>query len=589
MATKNDIISGKAFDYLVIKRIFTYVKPYKIKFFICLGIVLLLSVLSVSRPLLIQKTINDYVLNGNEHMLLVLTFILIGIVFTEAILQLSNIFLTSFLGMSVVQDLRNQVYSHILKMRNKYFDTTPVGTLVTRSVSDIESLGEVFSEGFIIIFGDILMLVVFASAMFIVNFKLTLVAIITVPILIVATAIFKKGVKVSFQLVRNAVSSLNTFVQEHLSGISIVQIFTSENKEYESFKKINEEHKKANIKGILFYSIFFPIVEILSSISLGLVIITGGLVKNVLPGDIVLFVMLIQMFFRPIRMLADRINTLQMGMVASERVFKVLDTNDEILNEGLDNCENIVGTIEFKNVWFAYKNEDWILKDVSFKIEAGQSVAIVGSTGSGKTTVINVLGRYYEYSAGEILLDGKNIREYELGALRKKIGTVLQDVFLFSDTVLNNITLYNENVTIEEVEEAAGKIEAIHFINQLPGRFEFKVMERGNTLSAGQRQIISFLRAYVQQPTVLVLDEATSSIDSETELLMQKAIEKITHGRTSLVIAHRLSTIQKANKIIVFEKGQVIEEGSLQELLKNSGPFKKLYDMQYDKNELQLH
>ncbi|MFN6039494.1 MAG: ABC transporter ATP-binding protein, partial [Bacteroidota bacterium] len=376
---------------------------------------------------------------------------LVGIILMEALLQLVNMYLTSVIGSNIVRDLRNQVFSHLLKMRNKYFDVTPVGTLVTRSVSDIENLGEVFSQGFIVIFGDIFTLLVFTSVMFFVDWKLTLIALTTVPILIFATRIFKNGVKTTFQAVRNAVSALNTFVQEHISGMKIVQIFNRENTEYDKFKEINEVHKKANIKSIWYYSVFFPVVEILSSISIGLIIWSGSFGIKAEPGTIVFFIMLINMFFRPIRMLADRLNTLQMGMVACERVFKVLDTNEIIIESGKKSTEKILGKIEFKNVWFAYNDEDWILKNVSFQVYAGETLAIVGSTGSGKSTIINLLGRFYEYNRGEILLDDVNIREYKLDELRKKIGIVLQDVFLFSESLEKNISMFNENISKEKI------------------------------------------------------------------------------------------------------------------------------------------
>jgi ATP-binding cassette, subfamily B, multidrug efflux pump len=574
-------VKGKAFDAKTAKRIFTYVRPYKTKFFFCVGIVIVLAGLSISRPLIIQKTINDYVVGNDPYMLKMMTILLIGIVFTEAILQLVNMTTAGFLGTSIVKDLRLQVFKHILKMRNKYFDNSPVGTLVTRSVSDIESLGDVFSEGFIIIFGDILMLVVFSITMLIIDWKLTLLAMTTVPLLIFATNIFKNGVRVSFNAVRNAVAALNTFVQEHITGMKIVQVFTREEEEYEKFKAINETHKKANVQSIWYYSVFFPIVEILSSVSIGLVIFAGGFGKYVKEGDFIFFIMLIHMFFRPVRLLADRINTLQMGMVASDRVFKVLDTNEEISSDGNIKSDHIKGEIEFRNVWFAYNEEDWVLRDVSFKVRSGETLAIVGATGAGKSTIINLVGRYYEFNKGEILLDGINIREYDLAELRTTVGVVLQDVFLFSDSIENNIALYNEKITREQIIEGAKKISTYDFLNSLPGGLDYNPGERGVTLSAGQRQIISFLRAYVHNPAVLILDEATSNIDTETEILIQRATDLITLGRTSIIIAHRLSTIQKADRILVMDQGKVIEEGNLDQLLQMRGNFKKLYDLQF--------
>jgi ATP-binding cassette subfamily B multidrug efflux pump len=581
LTKKEKNIQGKAFDFQIAKRILTYSKPYRTAFIACIVIVLILSALNISRPVLIQYTINNYILKNNLNMLQIMTFSLIGIVLTEALLQLLNMYLAAYIGSNIVKDMRNQVFSHLLKMRNKYFDVSPVGTLVTRSISDIESLGEVFSQGFIVIFGDIFTLVVFTVAMFVVDWKLTLIAITTVPILIVATRIFKNGVKTTFQAVRNAVSALNTFVQEHISGMKVVQIFNRENEEYEKFKAINETHKEANIKSIWYYSVFFPVVEILSSISIGLIIWSGAFGGRAEAGTIVFFIMLINMFFRPIRMLADRINTLQMGMVACERVFKVMDTDEKIEEKGSKTMENVSGRIEFKNVWFAYNEEDWILKDVSFAVNSGETLAIVGSTGSGKSTIINLLGRFYEYNKGEILLDGVNIREYDLNELRRNIGIVLQDVFLFSETLEKNISMFNDKINADMIFSGAEKIGAKTFLENLPGGLNYNPGERGVTLSAGQRQIISFLRVYMQSPAILILDEATSNIDTETEILIQTATEILTQNRTSIIIAHRLSTIQKADRILVIESGQVIESGKLNELIEKDGNFKRLYDLQF--------
>ena len=574
-------ITGKAFDFNIAGRILSYAKPYRKIFFSCIILALILSALNISRPLLIQYTINNYILKDNLKMLQIMIASLVGIILMEALLQLVNMYLTAVIGSNIVRDLRNQVFSHLLKMRNKYFDVTPVGTLVTRSVSDIENLGEVFSQGFIVIFGDIFTLLVFTSVMFFVDWKLTLIALTTVPILIFATRIFKNGVKTTFQAVRNAVSALNTFVQEHISGMKIVQIFNREKTEHEKFKEINEVHKKANIKSIWYYSVFFPVVEILSSISIGLIIWSGSFGIKAEPGTIVFFIMLINMFFRPIRMLADRLNTLQMGMVACERVFKVLDTNETMSESGNKSTEKILGKIEFKNVWFAYNDEDWVLRDVSFEVRAGETLAIVGSTGSGKSTIINLLGRFYEYNKGEILFDDVNIREYKLNDLRKKIGIVLQDVFLFSDSLEKNISMFNDEISKEKIIEGAEKIGAADFIKNLPGHLQYNPGERGVTLSSGQRQIISFLRVYVQSPSILILDEATSNIDTETEILIQKATDVLTENRTSIIIAHRLSTIKSANRILVIEKGELIESGKLTELIEKNGVFKKLYDLQF--------
>ncbi len=573
--------SERKIEISVIKRIFSYVKPYRFRFFIGIALVIFISALSISRPLLIQHTLNNFIQTNDLNFLQMMVLLLAGIVLMEAMLQMMNMLNAGFLGTSIVRDLRIQVFRHLLKMRNSYYDTTPVGTLVTRSVSDIESLGEVFSEGFIIIFGDILSLFVFFIAMLVVNWKLTMIAMTTVPILFIATRIFQRGVKKTFDAVRNAVSALNTFVQEHISGMKVVQIFTREEAELKKFTSINEAHKKANIQSIWYYSVFFPVIEILSSVSIGLIIWIGVTGEKVYPGTIVFFIMIINMFFRPIRMLADRINTLQMGMVASQRVFKVLDTHEIITEQGKINADALKGKIEFKNVWFAYQDENWILNDISFLVQPGECMAVVGATGAGKSTIINLLGRYYDFQRGEILLDGINIREYDLPSLRKRVGVVLQDVFLFSENLERNISLFDETITDERILNAAHKIGAGNFIQQLPGGLKYNAGERGVTLSAGQRQIISFLRAFINQPAVLILDEATSNIDTETEILIQRATEEVTKGRTSIIVAHRLSTIQRAQRIIVLEQGKIKEQGTLEELVKANGAFKKLYDLQF--------
>lgn len=510
--------------------------------------------------------------------LLILLFLLV-----EAVCQVVNMRVTNLLGQNIVRDLRNQVYKHIIHLKNTYFDNTPVGTLVTRAISDIESLSDVFSQGFIVIAGDIVMLLVFIVAMFAKNWVLALLSLSTIPLLFVATALFKRGVKKTFTLVRNAVSSLNTFTQEHITGMRLVQLFNREAQEYEKFQKINREHRTANIKSIFYYSVFFPVVEILSSISIALVIWFVGVNKNeyhISLGDITFFLMMVNMLFRPIRMLADRLNTLQMGFVSAERVFKVLDTDEKIDDSGIQTFESIKKEIEFKDLWFAYKNDHYVLKNVSLKIKAGQTVALVGATGAGKSTIINLLSRFYDYQKGQILIDGIELRNYTLESLRKNTGVVLQDVYLFNDTVINNITLNNPGIKFENVVEATKQIGLYDYILSLPGGFNYQVTERGQSLSAGQRQLIAFIRAFVYQPGIFILDEATATIDTRTELLIQKAVEKISEGRTSIIIAHRLSTIKHVDKIMVFEKGEVIEEGSIKELLGRDSKFKKLYELQ---------
>ena len=575
---------NKKINIKLIARILSYSKSYKKLFFISLFLTLLLASLAIVRPLLISKALNDFVINQkseqglNSICLLILFFLII-----EAFGQVVNLRLTNLLGQNIVRDLRTQVYSHILQLKNKYFDTTPVGTLVTRAVSDIESLSEVFTQGFIVIAGDLVMLIIFISAMFYKNWMLAIIALSTLPLLLIATALFKRGVKKSFTQVRNAVAALNTFTQEHITGMRILQLFNREEVELNKFKEINKTHRVANIKSIFYYSVFFPIVEILSSFSIALIIWFVGVKSNsynINLGDITFFIMMINMFFRPIRMLADRLNTLQMGFVSAERVFKVLDTNEMISNQGKLIFESVKQSIEFKKVSFSYIKDHFVLKDISFKINANETVALVGSTGAGKSTVINLLSRFYEFEEGQILIDGHQINNYTLETLRQNTGVILQDVYLFNDTILNNITLCNPNISIEQVMDATKKIGLQEYILSLPNGFNYQVTERGQSLSAGQRQLIAFIRAFVYQPAIFILDEATATIDTQTELLIQQAVEKISDGRTSIIIAHRLSTIKHVSKVIVFEKGRIIEEGSISELLDKPSKFKTLYDLQ---------
>lgn len=571
------------FDWVILRRIFAYSKPYKSLFYAALFITVLLSALAITRPLLIKKILDDYVASKNVEMITLFSGILLAALMFEALGQFTNTMLTSTLGQNIIRDIRAKLFRHLLNFRNSYFDTTPVGTLVTRTVTDVEALADVFSQGFIVIMSDMLSLVVFLGAMFYVNWQMTLVTLITVPMLLIATKFFQRGVKSTFNEVRNAVASLNTFVQEHIQGMQVVQLFNRQEEEYKKFESINSKHKEANIRSIWYYSIFFPVLEILSSLSIALVILYSGIVPSagkVTAGDITFFIMLTGMMFRPMRMLADRINTLQMGMVAAERVFKLMDA-EENLKKGGKETSPLNGKVEFRNVWFAYNEENFILKDVSFTVNPGETIAIVGATGAGKTTIINLLGRYYDLNKGEILLDDKPQIDYDTGFIRRQTGVVLQDVFLFSDSVKNNISLFNDDITLKEITEAAKFIGAHDFIMQLPGGYEFNVRERGNMLSAGQRQMIAFLRAYVHKPAILILDEATSSIDTSTEQLIQNATEKITQNRTSFIIAHRLATIQKAKRILVMDGGKIVESGTLAQLLSKDGAFKSLYEQQF--------
>ena len=574
----NTTTPNKKLNVGLLKRILSYSKPYNKIFYSAILITFTLSALAIVRPLLINKMLNVVGANNFSGSNFLQDFekikyinqmglILLGVLLIEAMLQFLNINLTNLLGQNIVKDLRLQVFTHILKLKNTYFDNTPVGTLVTRAVSDIESLSDVFSQGFIVICGDILMLIIFISAMFYTNWAIALVALSSIPLLFVATNLFKNGVKKTFTEVRNAVANLNAFTNEHITGMRIVQLFNREKIEYEKFKEINEKHKKANIRSIWYYSVFFPIVEILSAVSLSLFIWFAGVnanTYNIKLGDITFFIMMINMVFRPIRMLADRLNTLQMGVVAAERVFKVIDINDVIIDDGTKLTTQLKGKIEFKHVWFAYTNENYILKDVSFTIESGKTIGIIGATGAGKSSIINLISRFYEINKGEILIDNISIKNYKLSELRKSVGVVLQDVFLFNESILNNITLHNEQITKEQVIEAAKKIGIHEFIMALPNNYNYQVNERGASLSSGQRQLIAFVRAYIYNPPIFVLDEATSSIDLETEKLIQKASIEIAKNRTSIIIAHRLTTIEHADSIIVMDKGEIIEQGDMQ-------------------------
>jgi len=583
MSTKGPV-TGRAFDYLLFKRIFSYVLPYRRLFYITLTITVILAFLTPARPFLIQYTFDNYILNADEVGLLNMSLLMIGLLIFESCLQFFSSYYTNFLGQNVIKDIRQQLFEHISHFRLKYFDNTPIGTLVTRNISDIQTISEVFSQGLLEIVGDILKLIIIIAVMLITDWRLTLISLSTIPVLLVATYIFKNAIKDAFQSVRNEIAKLNAFVQEHITGISIVQIFNREKEEQKRFEDINARHRDANIRSIWHYSVFFPIVEILSALSIGLLIWWGAreaLIGDVTIGTILAFILYINLLFRPIRQLADRFNTLQMGMVGSERVFKILDTEDKEPGSGNIIAADLKGNIEFKNVWFAYNDENWILKNINYKIKHGETIALVGPTGAGKSSIINLISRLYEHSKGDILVNDVIIRDYDLKFLRSKIAVVLQDVFLFSDTIANNITLNNNSISREEIIEASKELGAHDFIMRLPGNYDYNVMERGGMLSVGQRQLISFVRAYIFNPSILILDEATSSVDTETERLLQKATRKLTRQRTSIIIAHRLATVQNADKILVLENGEIIESGSHQELLQQKGHYKTLYDLQF--------
>ncbi len=586
--SKENKITGKTVDFSILKRILCYARFYKGNFALAVLATITFAFLSPVRPILIQYTFDNFVAKHNAPMLLNMTMLLVGLLILEAGMQFSDSFLTNRLGQNIIKDLRIQLYKHISGLRLKYYDNTPIGTLVTRAVSDIEVVADMFSDGLISIIGDLLKLFVILGVMLFLNYRLTLIVLIPIPVLLIATYIFKKAVAASFQDVRTQVARLNAFVQEHITGMNIVQIFNREKSEMNKFDEINKKHRDANIRSIKAYSIFFPVVEILSSTSLGLLVWWGGreILQNITSmGQLVEFIMFLNMMFRPIRQLADRFNTLQMGMVSSDRVFKVLDTKEIIENKGKHNAAEIKGNVELKNVWLAYSEEDWVLKNVSFSVKEGETVALVGATGAGKSSIINLLNRFYEYNKGSITIDGIDVRDYELSSLRKNIGVVLQDVFLFSDSLANNISLNNPEISREKIIESAKIVGADEFISKLPNGYDYNAMERGAMLSVGQRQLISFIRAYVYNPRILVLDEATSSIDTESEKLIQTAIDILTKGRTSIIIAHRLATIQKADKIIVMDKGEIIEVGNHQELLKLNGQYKRLFELQFKDEE----
>ena len=544
---------------------------------------LALAILAPTRPYLIQIAIDEHVAVGDAAGLIRIIYILVGLMIIQALAQWAHTYYSGWIGQVIIKDIRVRLYKHLLKLRLQFFDNTPIGRLVTRNVSDIETLADVFSEGLAAIIGDLLQIVTILGVMFYIDWKLTLVSLSTLPLLIISTYVFKEKIKVTFNDVRNAVANLNSFLQEHITGMTIVQLFNREKREFDKFKEINREHSAAHIRSVLYYSIYFPVAEIIQAIGIGLVVwygAVGVLGMDLQIGILISFIMYLQLFFRPIRMIADRFNTLQMGVVSSSRIFKLLASSEHIANEGSFNPEKIQGNVRLDQVWFAYKEEDYALKNISFEVKKGQTIALVGATGAGKSSIINLISRFYEINKGAITIDGTNIQDFELSALRKHIGVVLQDVFLFSSSIYQNITLGNPNITKEQVLAAAELVGASKFIEKLPGGLEYNVMERGATLSVGQRQLISFVRAMVYNPEILILDEATSSVDSETEELIQESIEKMMHGRTSIVIAHRLSTIQKADQILVLNKGEIVETGTHQSLLEKGGYYTQLHQMQ---------
>lgn len=577
-------ITGKTYDLQLLGRLAKYLKPYKKYFIWSVFLTIIIAGIAPLMPMLVEYTLDRFILNNDSGGLTMMTALMVGLLIFQTVVRYYHTLLTNTLGQSVIKDLRLDTFNHITSLRLKYFDKTPIGRLITRTVSDLETIADIFSEGLIQIIGDILQLVVIISVMFYSDWELTLIVLIPMPLMIVATYFFKEAMKSAFQDVRYWVANLNTFLQEHISGVSVIQYFAREQQEMNKFKAINAEHRNAHIRSNWYFSIFFPVIEIIMAIALGLLVWYGAksiLAERISPGVVVAFIMYINMIFRPIRELVDKFNTLQMGMVGAERIFSVLDTDEKTPNPGEYKPDHIRGEIEFDHVWFAYDNEKWVLKDVSFSVRPGETLALVGATGAGKSSTINILSRIYEINKGTILLDGVDIRAYDINYLRKTIATVLQDVFLFSDSIANNINLNNPEISRKQIMEAAEKVGAQYFIDRLPGKYDYEVKERGATLSAGQAQLISFIRALVHDPKILVLDEATSSVDTETELLIQHAIDTLMSNRTSIVIAHRLSTIQKADKIIVLDHGEIKEMGNHQELLHLNGYYKRLYDLQF--------
>ena len=588
----------------LLRRVFMFVKPYRAQFYISIVMAVVLAFFAPVRPYLIQLTVDRAInpsaamhpphwvqtflnamnFNSATAFIFNITIFQVIFLFVETAIRFSFSFITSWLGQSVVKDMRVTVYEKIMKLNLKQFDITPIGTLTTRTINDIESINDIFSDGLIPIVADLLTIIITVATMLFINWKLTLISLIPFPIMIIATYYFKESVNKSFTKVRNAISALNAFVQEHITGMAVVQAFAAEEREMNKFKKINREHRNANIRAIFAYSVFFPIVEIVLALSTGL-IVWWIADEKLNAGLLVSFILYLNQIFRPLRVIADKFNVIQMGIVASERVFKVMDNKDVITKEGNHVPKKIQGQIEFDHVWFAYNEPNFVLKNINFKVNAGETIAIVGHTGSGKTSIISLLNRLYHIQKGEIKLDSINIENYTLEALRSTIGVVLQDVFLFSGSVMENITLRNTSISKAQVVEAAKLIGVHDFIMQLPGGYDYNVMERGNTLSLGQRQLISFIRALLYNPSVLILDEATSSIDTESELLIQHAIDTLIKGRTSIVIAHRLSTIRKAANIIVLDKGEIQEMGTHEQLLALNGFYARLHNMQFGKKK----
>lgn len=585
--------TGKIFDYKLFKRLMKYTKPYRWVFYFVAVAAIFLSFFGVARPYLTKITIDNGIVPKDHSALVFYISLMFLALILEVIFQFCFIYFANWLGQMIIRDMRTKLFKHMISFKKQYFDNSAVGRLVTRAVNDIETIASIFSQGLFMIVSDLLKMSVVLVVMFFQSWRLTLLIVIILPFIVYATRVFQKKMKLAFEDVRNQVANLNTFVQERLTGMKIVQIFGREKTEYARFQKINEKHRQAWIRTVWYNSFFFPIADIASSIAIGLVVWYGGMRisgnHDLSLGVIVMFLQLISLLFRPLRQIANKFNTMQMGMVSANRVFKILDTESNIADEGQMKINNLVGKIRFENVRFSYIEDEEVLKGISLQVNPGQTIAIVGATGAGKSTIINLLNRFYEIDNGEILVDDINIQDITIESLRKEIAVVLQDVFLFADTIMNNITLGVEHITEEEVIAAAKEIGVHDFIASLPNGYDYNVKERGAMLSSGQRQLISFLRAYVTHPSILVLDEATSSVDTYSELLIQKATEKITENRTSIIIAHRLATIKKADIIIVMDQGKIVEKGSHKDLLKiENGYYRNLYEVQFldDKAEV---
>lgn len=583
------MMKGNKMDWQVLKRVVAQAQPYRLLFFFCLFMAIFLAPLGVLRPYLINVIVDDYILKFDVVGLGRMSLVFLGVVLLTVFARYFFTYQVNVLGQSVIKDLRTKVFSHLTSLRLSYFDRTPIGTSTTRTINDIETINQIFTQGVITIIADLISMIVVIAVMFITSWKLTVICLLTMPLMILATYIFKEKVKVAFTTVRNQISKMNAFLNERITGMRIVQIFNAEQQEKDKFDKINAEYRKANMDSILYYALFYPAVEVISALSLALMIWWGAgayIQDQVSFGALVAFQVYLNMLFRPLRMLANNFNTLQMGLVAAERVFKVLDTNDKIPDNGKIQIDQLEGDVRFKNVTFSYDGETDVLKDISFHLPKNKTMAIVGSTGSGKSTIINTLSRFYDIRDGSITIDDVDIREYSLPALRRRMATVLQDVFLFTGTIMENISLRDPNISEEKVIQAAKTIGAHEFFDKMPNGYNFKVLERGNNMSMGQRQLVSFVRALVFDPDILILDEATSSIDRETESVIQHAIETLIVNRTSIIIAHRLSTIRNADQIMVLSKGKIQEMGTHEELLQNpKGHYKDLYELQFQTTE----